>query len=116
MEPLSLKVIYFPLRNVYAEASWSFNKQWRMFANYAWTYQDYFLSDRPREENRLFYYEMRGMGGVEFVATDNISAATVGGYVFERMMFQGENYGDDDQSRFDIDPGWMVQLKASLHF
>ncbi len=116
VEPLTLKVIYFPLRNVYAEASWKFNNQWSIFASYAWTYQDYFLSDRPREENRLFYYEMRGMGGVEFVATDNIVLQLSAGYVFERMMFQGENYGDDDQGRIDIDPGWMAQLKVSFHF
>lgn len=116
VKQLSLKVIYFPVRNVYAEASWSFNKSLRAYACYSWSYQDYYLSDRPREENRLFYYEMRGMGGLEYKATENVTLGLSGGYAFERMMFQGENYGDDDQYRIDLDPTWLVQLNATLHF
>lgn len=114
--PLTLKLVYFPIRNIYAEASWSFNKQWRMYASYAWTYQDYFLSDRPREENRLFYFEMKGLAGLEFAATEDVVISLAGGYSFDRMMFQGENYGDEDQSRINLDDGWLVQLKASLLF
>jgi len=116
VDPLKLSVAYYPLRNVFGEAAWSFDKQWSTFGRFTWTYQDYLLADRPRDENRLFYYEKRAVVGVGFKPLPEANIELSGGRAFDRLMFQGQNHGDEDQNRIELDDGWLVHLVGSMRF
>jgi hypothetical protein len=86
------------------------------FVAYSWEHETYFLADRPDTDDRFFAYSQRVSAGVRFGPFQGVRVELAGGYAFDRFYFEGENYGDRDQNRIDIDSGPFVTARLDVRF
>jgi hypothetical protein len=113
---LHLDARYFVPRTIDAEISMLPSDGLRIYAGYHWTNDRYLRHDRRDNDDRLFLYEQSVTGGVEWSITDAVSVDVYGGYAFSRFFFEGEEYGDRDQNRIDIDDGPFVGARLAIRF
>ncbi len=103
VEKLSLNLNYFPIRNIKARANYRIAGSLTLTAGFEWRNQRYFRADRDNNDERIFYYEKRIAGGLRVDVTRQVTLAFEGGWAFDRFYFEGEEYGDRDGNRIDVD-------------
>ena len=87
-----------------------------LFASLSGKHQSWCLADRVHSEDMLYLYENLGLLGVKYQAAQNVSVELSGGYAFDRMIFEGENFGDRHQNRLDIADGSVFQCQLEIGF
>lgn len=113
---LTLTGTYIVPTTLHTRASYRLARPLSVFVGYEMFNERWYLSARPREDNRLFYYQKRGMAGVDLTLTRGLRLEVMGGYSFDRLLFQGENWGDRDQERVDIADGAFLSGQLSYRF
>lgn len=116
IKPLTLTGFYFYPRNINARASYDLARDWQVFTAFEWKHQRYFRADRPHDEDRWFFYQKQALAGVTWRPYPDWSLVACAGWAFDRLMFEGENYGDRHQNRIDLDDGMVYGLEAVLRF
>jgi hypothetical protein len=111
-----LEFAYAPITNVRARLAVRPWQATELFVAYAWEHEAYFLVDRPDKDDRFFSYSQRVSVGARFGPFRGIRVEVAGGYVFDRFYFEGENYGDRDQNRIDVDSGPFVTARLDVRF
>jgi hypothetical protein len=115
-DPLILELFYAPLTNIRARLTYRLPWSTELFVAYAWEHETYFLADRAREDDRLFYYDQRVTTGVRFGPWHGFRLEVSGGYAFDRFYFEGESYADRHVNRLDIGSGPFVSARVDFRF
>lgn len=116
VEKGSLNLSYFPARNIQTEASYRIMSPLTVFVGFDWRNQRYFRADREDNDERIFYYEKRIVGGIRVVVTRQLSLDFEGGWAFDRFYFEGEDYGDRDGNRIDVEDSPYGAVRISGRF
>jgi hypothetical protein len=66
LDKLTLEGQYFPIRRFRTRATYEMFRPLRLFVGFDWDNDHYFRADRDDEDDRLYYYEKRALGGVRF--------------------------------------------------
>lgn len=90
-DELSLRILYTPIHNIHAVATYTAADWLRLYAGFDWNTEGYLLVDRPDSADRFFYDEKRAKGGVRLLPGESWIFDLSGGYAFNR------NYRESDQ-------------------
>ena len=115
-DAVSLEFSYAPITNIKARVA---VRPWRateLFVAYAWEHEAYFLVDRPDKDDLFFSFSQRVSVGALFGPFRGIRVEVAGGYAFDRFYFEGEDYGDRDRNRLDVDSGPFVTARLDVRF
>ena len=113
-ERWTLRADYMLPRSVHAKASYEVAEGFKIYGAFDWDADVFFRHDRHEDENRLFYYEKSIGGGLRWDINENIYVDFSAGYRFDRLFFEGEDYGDRDFNRINVGDGPYVTLQAGI--
>ncbi len=113
---LGLECAYFPVRTVHGGINYELVKDLKIYGNFDWGNDEFFRADRTDKDKRLFYYEKRLTTGVSYRFHRRFLLDLGGGYVFDRMYFEGKDYSDRDFNRLDIQDGPFGRVRINLDF
>ena len=111
---LTVSAMYFIPRIAKLRLGWQAFKPLEIFAAFHMGYQSFQIADRPDHDDWLYLYEKRGVAGIRWELDPKLTLEFSGGLAFDRYLFQGEDWGDRDQDRLDLDNAAEVTLKLVL--
>jgi hypothetical protein len=109
-ETLSLSATYVPLTNVQLLAKQRLGEAWCLYGGYEVTNDTYWLSDRQHEDDRLYFFDQRLKVGLERDLVWGLKADVSVAYVFDRQIFQADDFTGDRRDEIGIEPGLMGSL------
>jgi hypothetical protein len=83
---------------------------------YDWGHRQWLRHGRPDDDHRLFFYEMKTTAGIEWELARRVSLVVAGGYGFERMWFEADDYGDRNDNRINVGSGPLLSLNLVVTF
>ncbi len=116
LDDLTLDFALFPLRHIHAGASYRIAPAFKVHGAFDWRDEQYLRAARGDEDKRLFYYEKRLTIGCQWQASRDITLDLSGGYLFDRMFFEGTNAVDRDFNRLDIADAPFLSAMGQLRF
>jgi len=116
IDGLTLDASYFLVRTVHAEIGYRILAPLKLYAGFHWDNQRFYLTGREDDDDRLFYYEKRVVGGIRWDIVENVWLDCSAGWAFDRFFFEAESYRDRDENRIDISDGPMLQLRLGVSF
>ena len=116
LEKLSFLVSYAYPTETYVKIGYDLTKETTVFTSFAWTHNGYFRSDRKYDDDRLFFFEKRALLGITSRFSKSLKLEAAGGWSFDRLIFEGENYDDRDQNRIDLEDGMIFKLSLGYSF
>jgi hypothetical protein len=116
IKEVSFSFSYFIVRSVRARVTYSPLGFLRLYGNFEWRNESYYLAERQDDKDRLFYYEKALSAGVQVSVHRQVSLDLSGGYAFDRFYYEGRDYQDRDQNRVSIGNGPFVALRAGARF
>lgn len=115
-EDVIVDASYSILRRVHARVT-HLATPLRIFTGFDWGDETYFLSDRPTNDDRFYYYDKRLTAGVQWPLARSLMLELSGGYVFERFYYEGgSSYSDRFTNRLDIGAGPFAALQLQTRF
>ncbi len=111
-EQISLAVTYVPLTNFNARAARTLDSGWTLYSDYQIYTETYFLADRIESRERFYVFDQRVSVGAERVLRSGFALNCSALYLFNRQLFQGDNFFSDRNDVVRFDPG--VGLNANL--
>ena len=102
--------------NIFARVAQRLTKPLAVFAGFEWSNQRWFLADRTHYEDMLYFNQKKWLAGAVYTLAPGVNLELTGGWAFDRMFFVGENYGDRDQERVDLDNGAFFKGQITYRF
>jgi hypothetical protein len=112
----TVSLYYMYPRNVDARLTWHAAHWLHFYIGFDWSNYRYYLADRSHRENRLFYFQKRGFIGSNVVLGGGLILTLETGCSFDRLFFEGENYGDRHQERIDLENSWLAAIRLGVKF
>lgn len=116
VETVELKASYRFPDQARAKASVEIAKPLTVFVGYDWDSQRFIRRRRADRDDRLFYYEQRITSGLRWEHEKGFWIEATGGYTFNRMFFEGEDFDDRDDNRVTPGDGTFVGLEVGVRF
>ena len=116
IDDVTLEFSYMLLRTVHARATYRLSPRLRIYAGFDWSNEGYFLADRPSDNDRFYYYDMRLTTGIQYRITPYATFDFFGGYVFDRYYFEGTSSSSSNFNRVDVGDGPFVGLRLNVRF
>jgi hypothetical protein len=113
---LTLDFFYLPVRTVHAGASYRIAGPVKVYTAFDWRHESWFRRDRADDDHRLFYYEKRGTAGIQWDVFKGMTVDVSGGYSFDRLYFEGKDYGDRARNRLDVNDGAFASVRLGYHY
>ncbi|MCB2189367.1 MAG: hypothetical protein KQJ78_23360 [Deltaproteobacteria bacterium] len=114
--PLGFSLQYFFPRSVRAAADWRFLPGWQLSGGFSWKYVAYFRAERTHAQNRLFFYQKRLFADLAWRVAPGLRLTLGVAWAFDREIFEGESYDDNDLNRLDLANGPIYQAGLSFRF
>lgn len=111
---LTLEASYFVPRTIHAQIGYRVIESVKLYVGYDWDNERFLRADRRDDDDRLFYYEQRVLGGVRWDITEKVWLDCGAGFAFDRFFFEGEDYGDRGDHRLGITDGPLLMLQVGL--
>jgi hypothetical protein len=115
-DDLMLEASYMLLRTIHTRATYRVCDRLRIYGGFDWADESYFLADRPNDNDRFFYYDMRLTGGAQIYPMKHVAFDLAAGYVFDRFYFEGAQFSDNQHNRVDVGDGPFVSLQALVRW
>ena len=112
----SLLVNYIPLRDLSASLSYKLSENLKAYLSFEWSVDSYLLANRTDNDERLYSYEKSLGLGLQVRLTRYLNLDLMAGYVFDRFLFYGHDYGNRDDDRVDLDQGLILSASLGLGF
>ena len=111
-ERLTLQAAWRPLTNIDVTATQLLSDGWSLKGGYRTQTDTFFLSERANDDERLFLFDQRLFVGVGRDLFPHARLEVSGAYLFDRRVFQAENFAGSRSDGFGIEPGFLgtVQL------
>jgi hypothetical protein len=116
LKDLSFEIAYFPVRTVHAGVTWRIAPPLKALAAFDWRSERYARADRREKDRRLFQDEKRLTAGLQWRIGKRLDLDIAAGYAFDRLIFEGEDYGDRHFNRIDIADGPFFSARAGVSF
>jgi hypothetical protein len=113
---LTLTANWLPIRTVSARAAYRIFGPLQVYGSFEWRNERYLREGRADDDQRLFYYEKRIGGGIQWNIVGPVTLDVSGGYAFDRMYFEAEKYKDRDTNRIDIQDGPYLSAQLLFRF
>jgi hypothetical protein len=107
---------YMPIHTIHTKASYHFTEPFSAFAAYDWADEAYSLEDRVSYNERLFLYDQRVSGGLEYKITPAAKVDLIGGYSFSRFSFEGTSWDTSGVNRINLGNVPFVMLRLDYRF
>jgi hypothetical protein len=111
-EAFAVTASYMPLNNVQVLARQAWGPNWSFYAGYRTVNETFLLADRLDDEERLYLFDQRVTLGVERKLGYGWSLDLSSAYVFDRKLFQAEDFSGSRRDLLAIDAGmaWSLQV------
>jgi hypothetical protein len=116
IERLTLSARYMLLRNIHARVGYEVTERCEVYGLFEWDHEAYLRHDRQQRGDRLFFYEKRIGGGVEFGLTETMTLDLSAGWAFDRRFFEGEDYDDRGDNNLVLQDGIYVAAAFRIRF
>ncbi len=116
VKPVTLQASWFPVRNVDTTLSLYFGKDTALYTGFYWQNDQFLLSGRNRDEDRLDYYRKEIRLGLRHDFNEAISIDTYAGYQFDRFLFEGEDWDDRGYNRVELGESPVFAINTSWKF
>jgi hypothetical protein len=113
---LTLTASWLPIRTVGARAAYRLFGPLQVYGSFEWRNERYLRDGRADDDQRLFYYEKRIGGGIQWNIVGPVTLDVSGGYAFDRMYFEAEKYKDRNANRIDIQDGPYLSTQVVFRF
>jgi hypothetical protein len=113
---LRFEASYMPIHTIHAKGSYHFTEPFSAFAAYDWVDEAYSLEDRVSYNERLFLYDQRVSGGLEYKIAPAAKVDFIGGYSFSRFSFEGTSWDTAGVNRIDLGNVPFVMLRLEYRF
>jgi hypothetical protein len=115
-EDLSFSLVWLPITNVRARASYRLMPGLRVYFAYEAANDNYYLADRTDDQDRLQEYDQRVSGGLQYAPVRWFSADLFAGYAFDRYFFMGRNFSDRSGNHFDLSDVPFFGAQATIRW
>jgi hypothetical protein len=112
----TLRGLYVFPRTIISYAGYSLLKWMEVYTGFDWKYQRYFLHQRSDSKDRLFFYQKEIKLGLKFRLPKGFMVDLSGGYAFDRLWFEGNDWDDRDQDRVNVEDGPLFRLSVAWRF
>lgn len=102
---------YFPLVNFVSTARRQLGEKLALLAYYRTDTQTFFLADRLQDRERFYVFDQRVAAGLEQTIGRGFSLECTAAYVFDRSLFQGNNFTSGRTDVVAFDPGFGLALQ-----
>jgi len=111
-DSFSFRARYTPLTDVFVEARQMLGQDWSLFGRYQVVTDTYFLADRVDREARFFRFEHQLSAGLSRQLPKGFSLALGAGYLFDRRLFESEDFNLGSNDMIEIESGIATRLKS----
>jgi hypothetical protein len=80
-----------------------------------WDEKSYFRTGREDDDDNIYYYEKRLTAGANVYLNNNFSLDLSGGFAFDRYIYEGEDF-DDDDGKLEFEDGVFAEVKLGFRF
>ncbi|MEZ6142046.1 MAG: hypothetical protein R3B84_15885 [Zavarzinella sp.] len=113
---IRFELFYLPIRTVRSRLTWNVCDGMGPYAGFDWINDTWFLTDRENNGDRLFSYEKRILGGLFWDVGSLLRFEIQAGYNFDRILFNGRQYSDNERDRISVSPGFFGGIHLRLRF
>lgn len=113
-ERLTLQAAWRPLTNVDATATQELGDGWNVSGGYRTHTDTFFLSQRIDDDDRLFLFDQRLFVAVGRDLFPGARLEVSGAYLFDRRLFQADNFAGSRSDGFAIEPGFLGMVQFSF--
>lgn len=99
---------------VFTRATYKLADGLDVYGGFEWDNQRWYRHDREHERWRLWYDEKRFVTGLDWQINEHIKLELEGGWAFDRMWFEGEDYHNRDHNRLNVDDGLFAGLSLRM--
>lgn len=111
-----LEARYMPLYNAHVRATYILSPMWRFYGGFDWENQTYFLSDRPVQTDRFYYFDERLSAGAQHLLGKHWVVDLSSGYLFNRYFFQATSFTGTQTDRVNIGAGPYAALFLNARY
>jgi hypothetical protein len=115
-EDLTINLMYVPLTNVNARATYRLADGLFLFGGFQWAQEAYRLADRDQQNDRFLGYEKRLIAGIRWDLWSHAALELNAGYAFDRYYGIGQNQIGSLHDRVDIAPGAFLGASFRVWF
>ncbi len=113
---IRMHLYYGLIRNVDAEIMLT-RDYGQLFLGFEWNNDRFLREDRRDDDDMLFFYEKKIKTGIRWLFAEQAAGLELeGGYAFDRMFFEGEEYDDRHFNRIDLGDGPYAKLQFRIAF
>jgi hypothetical protein len=113
-ERLTLQAAWRPLTNVDLTATQLLDDGWSLRGGYRTHTDTFFLSQRTNDDDRMFLFDQRLFVGVGRDIFPHARLEVSGAYLFDRRLFQAEDFTGSRSDGFGIEPGFLGTVQLSF--
>ena len=107
----SISADYRPLTDVRLRAERTILENWSLYAGYEVTNETFWLAERSRSEDRLYFFDQRALLGVERRLPAGFCLDLSAAYLFDRQIFQAESFSGHRLDKLDLASGLGLSLR-----
>jgi hypothetical protein len=115
-DDLTLSASYALLTTFHARVSYRVAPPVSVFCALDFDNENYYLADRTDSNQRFFNYSDRLSGGVQVVLARQALLEVSGGYVFDRVFFEGTGGTDQSFNHVGVAPGAFLGAKLQIRY
>jgi hypothetical protein len=99
---------------VFTRASYRLADGLEVYGGFEWDNQRWYRHDREHERWRLWYDEKRFVTGLDWQIADGATLELEGGWAFDRMWFEGEDFRNREHNRLNVEDGLFLGLSLRV--
>lgn len=115
-DKLGFQIVYWPIRNAEVSVSYQVTDRIRPYTGFKWRGQYFSRAGRDDSDDRILLEDMRLFVGTVFDLNDRISFDLQSGYLFNRQLGEGDDFGDRNDNNIRIDSTWYTSLALKVQF
>ncbi|MFI4874792.1 MAG: DUF6268 family outer membrane beta-barrel protein [Blastopirellula sp. JB062] len=112
-ERRTLSFTYTPLTNVNLILEQELGAKLTLYGGYSINNEIYLLSGRPNDDERFYIFDQRLKIGLRRDIAYGFSADLSAAYLFDRQIFQADDFSSDRRDEIGIDPGALLSFSVS---
>lgn len=110
------QLVYWPVRNLDFSVGYQVTDRIQPYTGYRWRGIYFSRADRDDSDDRIVLEDMRVFVGTAFDLTEKVALDLQAGYLFNRLLGEGDDFSDRNDNNFRIDSTWYTSLSLNVRF